>query len=121
MKSSVKINLDSALVITDKSFTDGEFSSMLKVTEMFPVYQKKDHLDKESCIHVSALSQCPKYLINRLLYKQTEEFMKIKLPPLLTGFRENHITQQSPLSLMRENKLITVNRYVCFYGFIKSI
>ena len=55
------------------------------------------------------------------MYKQTEEFMKIKLPPLLTGFRENHIIQQSPLSMMRENKLITVNRHVCFYGFIKSI
>ena len=34
------------------------------------------------------------------MYKQTEEFMKSKLPPLLTGFRANHSTQQSPLSMI---------------------
>ena len=45
MKSSVNIHLDSLIVITDKSFRDGEFSIMLKVAEIFPVYQKKDHLD----------------------------------------------------------------------------
>ena len=64
MKSSVNINLDSLTVITDKSFPDGEFSSMLKVAEIFPVYQKEDHLDKESYMPVSALSQCSKYLID---------------------------------------------------------
>ena len=33
------------------------------------------------------------------MYKQIEEFMKSKLPPLLAGFRENHSTQQSPLNM----------------------
>ena len=63
MKSSVNIYLGSLTVITDKSFRDGEFSSMLKVAEIFPVYQKKDHLDKESYMPVSAPSQCARYLI----------------------------------------------------------
>ena len=64
MKSSVNINLDSYIVITDKSFPDGEFSSMLKGAKIFPLYQKKDHLDQESYMHVSALSQCPKHQID---------------------------------------------------------
>ena len=64
MKSSVNIHLDSLIVINDKSFRDGEFSSMLKVAEIFPDYQKEDSLEKESYMPVRALSQCPKCLID---------------------------------------------------------
>ena len=75
MKSSVNINLDSLIVITDIFFPDGEFLSMLKVAEVFLVYQKKDNLDKESYMPVSALFTMSK-IPDRLMYKQTEEFTK---------------------------------------------
>ena len=78
--------------IINKSFQNGEFQSILKYAEVFPVLRMSK-------------------VFERLIYKQTEEFMISKLSPLLRGFRNNHSTQHCVLNMTDswKKKLTKVN------------
>ena len=58
------------------------------------------------------------------MYQQMEDFMKDKLPNLLTGFRKNHCTQHFLMRMLeKEEKASDKGRlYMCnIYGFVKGL
>ena len=59
----------------------------LELAEVSPVFKKKNDLGKENYRPVSVLSYVTK-VFERIIYQQIENFMKDKLPNLLTGFRK---------------------------------
>ena len=71
----------------------------LKFAEFSPVFKKKDYLDKENYRSVNVLSHVSK-VFKRIMYQQIEDFMKDKLPILLTGFRKNHNIQRCLMSML---------------------
>ena len=73
---------------------------------MFPIFKKKDSLDKENYRPVSILSHMSKF-VERLMYKQVDNYVNDKLSPLLTGFRKNHNTGHSVSTMLEKfrNKL----------------
>ena len=63
-----------------------------KLADVFPVFFKKDDLDKEMYRLVSVLSHVSK-VFERIMHQQIEDLMKDKLSNLSTGFRKNCSTQ----------------------------
>ena len=68
------------------------------MAEAFPVYKKKDTLDKENHRAVSVLSHISK-AFEIIMYKQIDDYMNDKLSPLLTGLKKNHNTQNCLLKV----------------------
>ena len=58
------------------------------MTEVFPIFEKKDILDKENYRPVSILSHMSKVL-ERLIYKQIDNYMDDKFSLHLSNFRKN--------------------------------
>ena len=53
-------------------------------------------------------------VFERIIYQQIENFMKDKLPNLLTGFRNNHNTQHRLMSMLeRWKKTLDKRSYIC--------
>ena len=67
------------------------------MAEAFPVYKKKDALDKENhrSVSVSHISKAFEIII----YKQIDDYMNDKLSPLLTGLKKNHNSQNCLLKV----------------------
>ena len=63
-----------------------------KLADVFPVFFKKDDLDKEMYRLVSVLSHVSK-VFERIMHQQIEDLMKDKLSNLSAGFRKNYSTQ----------------------------
>ena len=61
------------------------------MTEVFPIFEKKDILDKENYRPVSILSHMSKVL-ERLIYKQIDNYMDDKFSLHLSNFRKNYNT-----------------------------
>lgn len=59
------------------------------MAKVFPIFKKKDSLDKDKSIPLSILSYLSK-VFERLMFKQIDNYRNDKLLPLLTGFRKNY-------------------------------
>ena len=90
--------------IINSSFEQNEFSNELKLADIIPIFKKKDPLNKESYRPVSILSHMSK-VFERIIYKQIENFIKNKLSVKLCGFRKNHNTQHSLISMLEKWKV----------------
>ena len=79
------------------------FPQKLKQAEVFPLYKKLDSLNKENYRPVSLLPHLLKVL-ESIIYKQINSYMKNKLTKCLTDFRKLHDTQQSLLIMLEKLK-----------------
>ena len=61
------------------------------MAEVFPIFEKKDILDKENYRSVSILSHMSKVL-ERLIYKEIDDYMDDKFSLHLSDFRKNYNT-----------------------------
>ena len=61
------------------------------MAEVFPIFEKKDILDKENYRPVSILSHMSKVL-ERLIYKQIDDYVDDKFSLHLSDFRKNYNT-----------------------------
>ena len=89
--------------IINSSFEQNGFSNELKLADIIPIFKKKDPLNKESYRPVSILSHMSK-VFERIIYKQIANFIKNKISVKLCGFRKNHNTQYSLISMLEKWK-----------------
>ena len=68
------------------------------MAEAFPIYKKKDTLDKENHRPVSILSHMSK-AFERIMYEQIDNYRNDKLSPFLTDLKKNHNTQNCLLKV----------------------
>ena len=61
------------------------------MAEVFPIFEKKDILGKENYRPVSILSHMSKVL-ERLIYKEIDDYMDDKFSLHLSDFRKNYNT-----------------------------
>ena len=66
------------------------------MAEVFPIFEKKDILDKENYRSVSILSHMSKVL-ERLIYKQIDDYVDDKFSLHLSDFRKNYNTKHFPV------------------------
>ena len=69
LKGSIDTYLPLLTEITNSSFGQNEFPNELKLTNIIPIFKKKDPLNKENYRPVSILSHMSK-VFERLIYKQ---------------------------------------------------
>ena len=86
---------------TNTNITDDTFPDLLKLTDVTPGFKKDDKNDKENYRPISVLKAFAK-ILERLLYKQLNEFIEQKFSPLLCGFRKGHNTQHALLKLLED-------------------
>ena len=91
--------------IINMSIDNNCYPDELKLAEVSPVFKKKDDLDKENHRSAGVLSRV-QIVFDRIKYQQIEDFMKDKLPNLLTGFRTNHSTQHCLMCMLERWKKI---------------
>ena len=85
----------------------------LKLAEVSSVFKSKDDVDKENYRPVSVFSRVSK-VFERIIYQQIEDFMKDKLPNLLTGFRKNRSTQHCLMHMLEKWKnTLDKSGYIC--------
>ena len=75
----------------------------LKFSEVNPIFKRKDDLYKENYRLVSVLFRLSN-VSERIMYKQTEDFMKDKFSTLLTDFRKNRSTLQCLIRMLERWK-----------------
>ena len=103
LKESIDIYLVELTNINSSSQNEC-FPGQLKMAEIFPIFKKKDTLDKENHKHVSILSPMSK-VFGRLIYKQFDNHMNDKLLSLLTGFRKHHSTRYCLLTILEKGNV----------------
>ena len=86
-EASVDTYLVELTNIINSSFQDWWYREELNMADIFPIFQKKDNVDKENYRFVSILSHMSN-VFKRLLHRQIDNFMNDKLSPLLNGFKE---------------------------------
>ena len=91
-KSIVDAHLPFITSRINLSIKKGCFPEELKLSEVSPIFKKKDDLDKENYRLVSILPYVSK-VFERFMYHQINDYMKDKLSKQLTGFRRNHSIQ----------------------------
>ena len=102
LKESIYIYLNELITdIINSSLRTGYFPEELKMGEIFPMYKKKDSLDKANYRPVRILSHLSK-VFKRLMYRQIDDYMNDKLSPLLTGLRKNHNTCHCLLTMLEK-------------------
>ena len=82
------------------SLKKSTFPDELKQSEVIPVHKKLDPLQNENYRQVSLLPHISKVL-ERVIYKKINNFMKNKISKCVTCFRKSHGTQHS-LTVMLE-------------------
>ena len=102
LKESIDIYLNELIpTIINSSFQNGYFPEELKMAEVFPIFKKKDSLDKANYRPVRILSHLSK-VFKRLMYRQIDDYVNDKLSPLLTGFRKNGNTRHFLLTMLEK-------------------
>ena len=113
LKQAIDIHLPIMTQIINMSIDNNCYPDDLKLAEVSPVFKKKNDLAKENYRSVSVLSHVSK-IFERIMYQQIEDFMKDKLPNLLTGFRKNYNTQHCSMSMPeRWKKTLDKGGYIC--------
>ena len=113
LKSTVDIHLPFITNSINLSIERGCFLEELKLAEVSPILKKKDDLDKENYRPVSVLPHVSK-VFERIMYHQTNDYMKDKLSKQLTGFIKNLSTQHC-LSCRSDiwTKVLDKAGYIC--------
>ena len=113
LKSNVDIHLPYITNSISLSIEKGCFPEELKLAEVSPIFKRKDDIDKDNYRPVSVLPHVSK-VFERIMYHQTNDYMKDASSKQLTGFRKNHSTQHC-LSCMLEiwKKVLDNGGYVC--------
>ena len=81
----------------------GFFPNQLKLSELTSILKKEGELNKENYHLVSVLSQASK-IFERIDFKQIKLFFESKFLPLLTGFCQNHNTENAILTRIKKGK-----------------
>ena len=89
LKWSINAYLSELTILISNCLKKGVFPDDLKLADITPIFKKEDSLNKENYRPVSILPHLSKVL-ERILYKQIDSFMKNKFSPYLCGFRKNH-------------------------------
>ena len=89
--------------IINESITERTFLSELKLAEVTPVFKILDCMNKKNCRPVSLLSHMSK-VFERILYTKLNDFMKVKLSNIITGFRKGYSAQHSLLIMIEKWK-----------------
>ena len=122
LKESIDTYLPVLTEIINSYFAQNEFSNELKLADIIPIFKKKDPLSQENFRPVNIRSHMSK-VFERLIYKQIDNFIKNKLSVKLCGFRKNHNTQYSLISMLEKWKASLDNgKYVdvIFMGLSKA-
>ena len=103
LKNSINAYLSGLTILINNCLKKGVFPDELKLADVTPIFQKENSLNKENYPSVSMLPQLSKVL-ERILYKQINSFMKNKFSPYLCVFRKNHKAQYSLLKMIENWK-----------------
>ena len=103
LKNGVKAYLSELTILISNWLKDGVFPNDLKLGDITPILKREDNLNKKNYRSVSILPHLSKVL-ERILYKQIDSFMKNKLLPYLCGFRKNHSVQYLLLKMIENWK-----------------
>ena len=103
LKGSIDTYLPVLTEIINSSFEQNEFPNKLKLADIIPIFKKKNPRNIENYRPVSVLSHISK-VFEKLIYKQIDNFIKNKLSVKLRGFRKNHNTQCSLISMLEKWK-----------------
>ena len=76
------------------SFQHNRFPQEMKLSEVIPLYNKLDPLQKENYRPISLLPHTSK-MFERITLKQITKYMRDILNKSITGFRKSHGTQHS--------------------------
>ena len=111
LKGSIDTYLPVLTEIINSSFEQNEFLNELKLADLIPIFKKIGPINKENYRPVSILSHISK-VFERLIYKQIDNFIKNKILVKLCGFRKNHNTQYSLISMLEKWKASLDKEYV---------
>ena len=103
LKSSINAYLSELTILINNCLKKGVFPDDLKLADITPIFKKEDGLNKENYRTVSILPHLSK-VIERILYKQIDSFMKNKFSSYQCGFRKNHNAQYSLLKMIENWK-----------------
>ena len=98
LKLSAGISADILQNLFNDMLSKGNFPDNMKLTDITPVFKKKDPLKKESYRTVSVLSAISK-IFKKLMQKQMVGYIEKFLSPYLCGYRISFNTQQALLAL----------------------
>ena len=102
-KSTINVHVSLLTKTINSSIRNGCFPDELKAAKVTPIFKKNDDLDKENYRPASVLPHVSK-IIERVMYIQIENFMKVKLSKLLKGFRKNHSAQHCLVDMLEKWK-----------------
>ena len=102
LKSSINAYLSELTILINNCLKKGFFPDDLKPADLTPIFKKEDSLNKENYRLVSILPHLSK-VIERIIYKQIDSFMKNKFSPYLCGFRKK--SQCAVLAFENDRKL----------------
>ena len=85
----------------NNSINDYTFPDLLKLADVTPVFKKDDKNEKGNYRPISVLKAFAK-ILERLLYKQLNNFIEHKFSPLICGFRKGHNTQHALIKLLED-------------------
>ena len=89
----------------NETITKGVFSDNLKLADVTPVFKKDDPFDKKNYRNVSVLPAISK-IYEKLMKRQTNDYITNHLSPYLCGYRKGYNTQQALVSLIEKCKKI---------------
>ena len=79
---------------------ESRFPNLMKVTEIRPVFKKVDNTSEDNHRPISTLSNFAK-LFESIIYLQLDDYIENRLSKYLTGFHQNHKTQNSLLRTIK--------------------
>ena len=99
LKSITDIHISILKRIINLSFWNGCSPDDLKASEVSPIFQKNDDLEKENYRSLSIFAHMLK-VVERIMYTQIQSFIEDKLSELFTGFRNNYSTQYCFINML---------------------
>ena len=101
LKISLEDRPDILQKLLNESIETGTFPDSLKLTDIIPVFKKKDPLNKSNYRPVSVLPIVSK-LFEKIIQQQVNSFISNCLSPYLCGYRKVYNTQQALLALIEK-------------------
>ena len=105
LKNSIHIYSEKLTSIFNECLINGKFPETLKGADVTPIFKKGNDNEKKNYRPVSMLPTFSK-VFEKLLFEQINDHMQSKFSKHLTGFRENHSTQNALLVMIKKWKII---------------
>ena len=103
LKRTIDAHLQQLTNAMDYTLQTNCFPDKLKHSDVIPVYEKLDPLEKEYYILVNLLPNVSK-VFERIIYKQINTYMEDKISNYVTGSRKSDGTQHSLVIMLRRWK-----------------